>query len=81
MFWNEILRAMRGMDLERSTDDPCLYYSWTDIGLVFFFWISDNTIIGTQEVSDKTKKKSMTYFVCEDCGKMKKIYRQQIDLP
>ena len=34
VFWKELLRAMRGMGVERSTVDPLLYYSWTDLGLV-----------------------------------------------
>ena len=64
--------AMRGMGLKRSTADPCLYYSWTDIGLVIIVsWIDENLIIGTPEVVTRTKKKLMTYFECEDCGKMK----------
>ena len=63
---------MRGMGSERSTADPCLYYSWIDIGLVIIiFWINDKMIIGTQEVVDKTKKELMTYYEREDCDKMK----------
>ena len=73
-FWKELLRAMRGMGLERSTADPCLHYSWTDIGLVIIIsWIGDNMIIGTQEVVDRTKKEVMTYFECKDCEEMKEM--------
>ena len=35
-------------------------------------------IIGTQEVVDKTKKDLMTYFKCEDCGKMKEYVGKKI---
>ena len=70
-FWKKLLMAMRGMGLKRSTADPCLYYSWTDIGLVIIIsWIDDNLIIGSPEVVARTKKELMTYFECEDCGKM-----------
>ena len=65
---------MRDMSLERSMVDPCLYYFWTDIGLVLIIsWINDNMSIGTQEVVDRTKTKLMTYFECEDCGKMNNL--------
>jgi hypothetical protein len=70
-FWKELLKAMRGMGLKRSTADPCLYYNWTELGLVIIIsWIDDNMIVGSQEVVDKTKKELMTYFECEDCGTM-----------
>jgi len=59
------------MGLKRSSADPCLYYSWTDIGLVIIIsWIDDNLIIGCPEVVERTKKELMTYFECEDCGEM-----------
>ena len=30
--WKELRKAMSGMDLKRCTADPCLYYTWTDLG-------------------------------------------------
>ena len=40
---------MGGMGLERIKADPCLYYSWTDSGLVTIIpWINNNTLIGMQ---------------------------------
>ena len=57
VFWKELIRAMRNMGLERSTDDPCLYYYWTDLGLeIIIPWINDYMIAGKQKVVDKTKK-------------------------
>ena len=70
-FWKKLLVAMRGMGLKRSSADPCLYHSWTNIGLVIIIsWIDDNLIIGCPEVVERTKKELMTYFECENCGEM-----------
>ena len=58
--------------MKRSTADPCLYYSWTDISLVIIIsWIDDNLIIGSLEVVARAKKELMTYFEYEDCGETK----------
>ena len=80
VFSAELLRAMSGIGLKRSTDDHCVYYYWTDLGLeIIISWIDDSMIIGTQEIVDKIRKEVMTYFKCEDCGGNEIICRQQID--
>ena len=56
-FWKELFRAMRGIGLKRSTADPCLYFSWADIGLVLIIsWVNDNMSVGKQDVAERTKK-------------------------
>ena len=68
-FWKELLKCMRDMNLKRSTADPCLYYSWTNKGLVLLIsWIDDNMIVGNNEVVKATKKELMERFECDDCG-------------
>ena len=70
-FWKELLKAMRGMGLKRSTVDPCLYYSQTDLGLVIIIsWINASIRVGSQETVEGIRKELMTYFECEDCGEM-----------
>ena len=33
-FWNKLLEAMRKLGFQRSLCDPCVYYKWTNKGLV-----------------------------------------------
>ena len=33
-FWRMLLKCMMDMGMKRSTADPCLYYDWTDLGLI-----------------------------------------------
>ena len=70
-FWRELLKAMKSMGLIRSTADPCLYYKWTDNGLVMTVsWIDDNLIVGCEKAVLDTKAELMKRFECEDCGEM-----------
>ena len=62
-FWKKLPKAMRGMGSKRSTADPCLYYSWTDLGLLIIIsWIGDNMIIGTHEVGKKKQEEFNNIF-------------------
>ena len=70
-FWKMLLRCMKNMDMKRSTADPCLYYDWTELGLVLIVsWIDDNLIMGTKEAVAKTKHELMSRFDCKDCGEL-----------
>ena len=33
-FWRQLLKCMNDMNMNRSTADPCLYYNWTQDGLI-----------------------------------------------
>ena len=68
-FWKQLLLCMKSMKMERSTADPCLYFKWTDLGLVVLIsWIDDNLIVGSEEAVTQVKKDLMDRFDCEDCG-------------
>eukprot|EP00957_Ditylum_brightwellii_P165130 12572661-Ditylum_brightwellii.AAC.1 len=50
-FWRELLRCMRHMGCKRSGADPCLYFKWTDAGLVpWLSWIDDCMVWGHNNV-------------------------------
>jgi hypothetical protein len=38
-FWKKLLQAFQSMNFQRSKTDPCLYYAWTQLGLVVL-WLS-----------------------------------------
>ena len=70
-FWRMLLRCMQDMGMQRSTADPCLYYDWTDLGLVIILsWIDDNLIVGSKQAVSVTKQELMSRFDCEDCGEL-----------
>ena len=33
-FWKELLKCMRHLEFKRSGADPCLYFKWSELGLV-----------------------------------------------
>gem|GEM_PF-6951265 len=68
-FWKQLLAAMRRMNFERSRADPCLYYCWTNLGLVLWLsWIDDCLCMGPAEVVEEKKKELMKQFDCSDEG-------------
>ena len=70
-FWQELLKCMKSMKMERSTADPCLYFKWTEHGLVLIIsWIDDNLILGSEKAVQETKDDLMSRFDCEDCGEL-----------
>ncbi len=57
--------------MKRSTTDPCLYYDWTDLGLVIILsWIDNILIVGSKQAVAMTKHKMMSRFECKDCGEL-----------
>ena len=70
-FWKKLCIAMKKIEQQRSKADPCLYYRWTDHGLVLIVaWIDDNLIIGKKEGVLEVKSKLMEQFDCTDCGNL-----------
>ena len=62
---------MQDMGMQHSTADLCLYYDWTDLGLVIILsWIDDNLIVGSKPAVAVTKQELMSCFDCEDCGEL-----------
>ena len=63
LFWVELLKCMKDMNMERSNVDPCLYYNWTENVLALMVsWIDDNLIVGNEKVAEETKAKLMARF-------------------
>ena len=51
--------------------DPCLYYDWTDLGLVIILlWIDDNLVVGSKQAVAMTKQELMSRFKCKDCREL-----------
>ena len=79
-FWLEILKAFRSMGYERSKADPCLYYKWTDNGLVLWVsWIDDCLVVGSKKGVEIAKKQMLDRFDCDDVGNMDEYVGCKID--
>ena len=62
---------MRKMGFERSRADPCLYYNWSDDGLVVWLsWIDDCFCLGSKEAVMRSKKKLMSELDYSDEGEL-----------
>ena len=62
---------MKKIKQQRSKADPCLYYRWTDNGLVLIVaWIDNNLIVHKTAGINEVKNKLMKQFECTDCGNL-----------
>ena len=80
-FWRELLKAMYSMGMQRSNADPCLYFSWTEDGLVIWVsWIDDCLVVGSDKAVAKAKRAMMERFECEDVGDIVEYVGCKIDI-
>ena len=50
MFWEFLLKLMQSMGFDRSKADPCLYFAWTQFGLILFLsYIDDMILMGNKD--------------------------------
>ena len=69
MFWRELLKAMMYMKFKRSDTDPCLYYKWTENGLlVWLSWVDDCLCIGPKVEVMSSNTDLTNLFDCDDVG-------------
>ena len=79
-FWRKLLAAFRLMQYGRSTADPCLYYKWTEYGVIIWIsWVDDCLITGTKDAVVHAKKQMMEQFDCDEIGEMKEYIGCKID--
>jgi hypothetical protein len=46
-FWKKLFEAFKNMKHKRSKADPCLYFAWTEVGLVLWMsWVDDLAVAG-----------------------------------
>ena len=79
-YWREQCIAMRDMNYDRSSCDPCLNYKWTDNGLtVWLSWVDDNFSGGKKEDVKQAINDMSDRFDCEYLGAMKEYLGCKID--
>ena len=81
MFWKMLLKAMESMGFRKSWADPCLYFKWTDAGLVLWLsWIDDCLCVGEAEAVVKAKDDMLKRFDCDDIGEVNEYLGCKIDI-
>ena len=71
--WTRLLIAFTEMSFKRNAADPCLYYNWTEFGLIIWIsWIDDLLIVGNKQGVLKYKEEMMTKFECDEVGELQK---------
>ena len=79
-FWNKLLEAMKQLGFQRSLCDPCVYYKWTNRGLVLWIsWIDDMLCIGHPDDVKENKEAFMHLFECDDIGEFKEYVGCKIE--
>lgn len=80
-FWIQLLKAFYDMKYKRSKADPCLYYDWTDLGLVLWIsWVDDCLVVGTTEAVARAKEEMMNRFDCDEVGELEEYVGCKIDI-
>lgn len=62
---------MKTIGMQRSKADPCMYFSWTPLGLVIIISLIDNNlIVGCNNAVMKVTAKFVRQFEYDDIGKL-----------
>ena len=70
--YRESVRAAKFLGYERNKIDPCVFFKWTDFGILLMCsWIDDYLIVGNRVDVLTAKKQFADVFECEDDGEMK----------
>jgi hypothetical protein len=71
-YWKALLKAIRAIGLTRSKADPCVYFKWTDQGLMIWSsWVDDILSCGNKEEVIKGRQELKKHFDLDEVGEMK----------
>ena len=80
-FWTKLLAAFSRLNYHRSKADPCLYYKWSDRGLILWTsWVDDLLSVGEASLVSREKERMKTEFDCDDQGLMEEYVGCKIDI-
>ena len=71
-YWRALLKAIRAMGLKRSKADPCVYFRWSENGLMIWSsWVDDLLSGGHKNDVDEGREKLKTHFDLDEIGELK----------
>jgi hypothetical protein len=80
VFWRKLVLAFAQIGFRRSKVDPCVFYKWTEKGIVIWMVVLDDCCgIGPESELLSSKKQLMEIFACEDQGPMKEYIGCKIE--
>ena len=72
MFWKLLLMIMRSIKCEKRKVGLCLYFKWTENGLlIWLLWIDDCLCVGHPVDMAKDREEILNKFECDDIGEVK----------
>jgi hypothetical protein len=80
-FWRKLVEVFYMIGFARSKADPCLYFAWTDDGLVLWTsWVDDCFVCGKKEAVIKAKELFKGQFDCDEVGELKEYIGCKVDI-
>ena len=80
VFWKLLLSIMLKIGMKRNAVDPCLYYKWTEEGLMIALsWVDDVLMCGPRSIVLSTKDDFMKEIDCDDIGEMKEYIGSKVE--
>ena len=80
VFWTSLVKAFRYMTFKCSKADPCLFFKWTEKGLILWVtWVDDCLMCGKKEGVLAAKKQLMDRYDCDEIGELKEYIGCKID--
>ncbi len=62
---------MQANGFKRSKADPCLFYAWSNEGLVIWvIWVDNNLVIAPHSILEQEQDMITKYFECNNFGNM-----------
>ena len=79
-FWRKLVLAFLSIHFQRSKADPCLFFKWTNQGLVIWIsFIDDMCGTGQKESLIQSKIELMKIFDCDEIGSIKEYVGCKVD--
>jgi hypothetical protein len=81
-FWLLLLKLMKQMGYKLNRVDPCVYYKWTNDGLLIWAsWVDDCLHVGPKKNAVLESKNKLTKLVkCDDNGEMKEYVGCKLEM-
>ncbi len=69
-YWKD-KQAIQANRFKRNEADPCLFYAWSNEGLVIWvIWVDNNLVIALHSILEQEQDMITKYFECNNFGNM-----------
>jgi hypothetical protein len=79
-YWRALLKAIQDMGLQRNKADPCVYFKWTNEGLMIWSsWVDDLLSCGDKAEVQKGREALKKHFELDEVGELKEYVGCKIE--